>query len=86
MIWLISFLIIHILCSIISKKAINWAFDDLQNRGGKLFYTNNEKITEYGIQFVKKILPHFPIINIIFAYLYLKIYILHFLNNKKNKQ
>ena len=83
MIWLIAFLIIHIVSSILAKRVIVNLLE-YYGKGLKIF--NDEKITEYGIQFLKKILLKFPIINIIFAYLYLKIYILHFLNNKKNKQ
>jgi hypothetical protein len=83
MIWLISFLIIHILCSIISKKAINWAFDDLQNRGGKLFYTNNENLDERINNFVKKFIIHIPILNIYLAYVSIKFYIRNLYNNKK---
>ena len=83
MIWLIAFLIIHIISSILAKRVI---VNLLEYYGNNLKIFVDEKITEYGIRFFKKILPHFPIINIIFAYMYLKIYILHLLNNKKNKQ
>jgi hypothetical protein len=83
MIWLICFLIIHIVSSILAKRVI---VNLLEYYGKGLKVFNDEKITEYGIEFLKKIIPHFPIINIIFAYMYLKIYVLHFLNNKKNKQ
>jgi hypothetical protein len=84
MIWLICFLIIHIISSILAKRVI---VNLLEYYGKeKLGIFNDEKVNEYGIKFVKKIMPHVPIINIIFAYMHIKIYILHFLNNKKNKQ
>jgi hypothetical protein len=80
MIWLICFLIIHIISSILAKRVI---VNLLEYYGKeKLGIFNDEKVNEYGIKFVKKIMPHVPIINIIFAYLGIKIYILHFFKPK----
>jgi hypothetical protein len=78
--WLIAFLIFHIVCSIIAKRTIVHILKFYGKKDLGLF--NDEKVNEHGIKFVKEIMPHVPIINIIFAYLGIKIYILHFFKPK----
>jgi hypothetical protein len=81
---LIIFIIVHIVCSLISKISIIWVFNELESKGARLINTGDgEEVDKKMNNFCKKYIPHIPILNIFIALMTIKLMLSYILKRKK---